>query len=245
MTLTTTLPDGSPYILRELLTKNAKLSKSDAADAGYETWGLQLAPARVSGFNVCPNASKGCLKACLFTSGHGTFRVVRNGRIAKTRALFQNRDAFLAMLDYEITNKKKTAARKGLKLAVRLNVISDLQWEGFAGWLLAKHSDVTFYDYTKIPNRTVPANYYLTFSRSEANESAVMAEYAAGKNVAVVFNVTSSDQIPATWNGLPVFSGDDTDLRFLDKRGIVGLYAKGQGSKDTTGFAVPVKYGRP
>jgi hypothetical protein len=37
-----------------------------------------------------------------------------------------------------------------------------------------------------------------------------------------------------------VFNGDDSDLRFLDPKGvIVGLYAKGKAKKDTTGF---VKY---
>jgi hypothetical protein len=43
--------------------------------------------------------------------------------------------------------------------------------------------------------------------------------------------------MPATYNGLPVFNGDDSDLRFLDPKGvIVGLYAKGRARKDTSGF---------
>jgi hypothetical protein len=37
-----------------------------------------------------------------------------------------------------------------------------------------------------------------------------------------------------------VFNGDESDLRFLDPRGVVvGLYAKGKAKKDTSGF---VKY---
>jgi hypothetical protein len=39
---------------------------------------------------------------------------------------------------------------------------------------------------------------------------------------------------------MPVFNGDESDLRFLDPKGvIVGLYAKGKAKKDTSGF---VKY---
>jgi hypothetical protein len=46
--------------------------------------------------------------------------------------------------------------------------------------------------------------------------------------------------MPETYNGLPVYNGDESDLRFLDPKGvIVGLYAKGKAKKDTTGF---VKY---
>jgi len=53
-------------------------------------------------------------------------------------------------------------------------------------------------------------------------------------NVTVVF-----DKIPATYKGKEVFNADDTDLRFLDPKGVVlGLKAKGRAKKDTTGFVV-------
>ena len=46
--------------------------------------------------------------------------------------------------------------------------------------------------------------------------------------------------MPADYMGLPVFNGDESDLRFLDPKGVVvGLYAKGKAKKDTSGF---VKY---
>jgi len=46
--------------------------------------------------------------------------------------------------------------------------------------------------------------------------------------------------MPETYEGTPVFNGDDSDLRFLDPKGVVvGLYAKGKAKKDTSGF---VKY---
>jgi hypothetical protein len=46
--------------------------------------------------------------------------------------------------------------------------------------------------------------------------------------------------MPETYQGLPVYNGDESDLRFTDPKGVVvGLYAKGKAKKDSTGF---VKY---
>jgi hypothetical protein len=54
-----------------------------------------------------------------------------------------------------------------------------------------------------------------------------------GGNVAVVFR----NQLPKTWKGFEVVNGDETDLRFLDKKGVVvGLIEKGLAKKDSTGF---------
>ena len=40
-----------------------------------------------------------------------------------------------------------------------------------------------------------------------------------------------------TWKGFEVVNGDETDLRFLDKKGVVvGLIEKGRAKKDETGF---------
>jgi hypothetical protein len=44
--------------------------------------------------------------------------------------------------------------------------------------------------------------------------------------------------------GKPVVDGDETDLRFLDPKGvIVGLKAKGKGKKDESGFVVRLNEG--
>jgi hypothetical protein len=53
------------------------------------------------------------------------------------------------------------------------------------------------------------------------------------------YNLTSYDvngSISSTINKM-VINGDESDLRFLDPKGvIVGLKAKGKAKKDTTGF---------
>ena len=59
-------------------------------------------------------------------------------------------------------------------------------------------------------------------------------------NVATVFGIKKTEPMPESYNGRPVFNGDESDLRFLDpKNVVVGLYAKGKAKKDTSGF---VKY---
>jgi len=56
-----------------------------------------------------------------------------------------------------------------------------------------------------------------------------------GGNVAIVFR----GELPKTWNGFDVIDGDESDLRFLDKKGVVvGLVEKGLAKKDKSGFVV-------
>jgi hypothetical protein len=90
--------------------------------------------------------------------------------------------------------------------------------------------DVQFYDYTKNYIRfekELPANYHLTFSRSETNHDKAMEILSKGFNVAIVF-----DKLPETFAGYEVINGDENDLRFKDKKGVVvGLkYKKITGS---------------
>lgn len=239
-----TMPDGTHYQVQTLLTHgnaNHKMAKSSAAGRGYLTYGLSLAPSDTSGYNVCARASVGCRVACLFYAGHGTFPSVQRGRIAKTRLFFQNRPAFLATLHAELHRARRNAERRGQRLAVRLNVVSDLPWERIDPSIFTTFTDVQFYDYTKLEHRIVPSNYHLTFSRSEQNTVQAIREYRMGRNIAVVF---SDPQLPKTWNGIRVLNGDDTDLRFLDRRGVIGLYAKGRGRADQSGFVVQTAHGK-
>ncbi len=46
------------------------------------------------------------------------------------------------------------------------------------------------------------------------------------------------EDIPKTFMGIPVVSGDNSDVRHLDDKVIVGLYAKGKAKLDQTGFVV-------
>jgi len=238
----------------ELLTPdgyNPKLKKGRAR--GYASAVLHLAPASLSGVNVCQFASVGCAAACLNTAGHGgivkrgqTTNDVQLARIARTQLLFNDRFAFNALLVKAIRAHIRRALRKGLIPVIRLNGTSDLPWERLrlndGRTVLETFPDVQFYDYTKSPKRALasaagqlPANYTLTFSRSEANGADVTAVLAAGGNVAAVF----SGGLPDVYGGHRVINGDLDDLRFLDPRGVVvGLSAKGRGKHDRSGFVI-------
>src|SRR5262245_12410355 len=102
-----TLPDvplippqlrGKKYLVAKLLTDgedNPKLAKSDKAGTTYRTYGVTMSPARSSGYQVCSDASPGCIDACLSHQGMAAvFPTIRTARIAKTIAFFEHRKAF-------------------------------------------------------------------------------------------------------------------------------------------------------
>ena len=224
-----------------LLSVGADAKTVKGEQFGWLTGILYLAPANEAGFgNLCPNASKGCLASCLYTAGRGAMSNVKEARIRKTRAFFKDSAAFIKTLSEDIAALVKAGAKEGKKVCVRLNGTSDVVWERLD--VFSKFPDVQFYDYTKSASRAkafaagkMPANYHLTFSRSEENDADTIAVLAAGGNVAAVF----SGGLPKTWNGFNVVDGDESDLRFLDgKNVVVGLKAKGQGKKDSSGFVI-------
>ena len=214
---------------------------------GFLTFILHLAPADVSGYQTCPKATAGCKAACLNTAGRGGMfkpggtNVIQEARKRKTRFFFENRTEFMALLVEDIKRGIKYAEKRGFIPVFRLNGTSDIAWEkirvGEFRNVMEMFPTIQFYDYTKILGRkNLPSNYQLTFSRAESNEMDSRLAASAGMNVAVVF---SAKALPEVYMGRQVFNGDDSDLRFLDPKGvIVGLYAKGRAKKDTTGFVV-------
>ena len=230
-------------IKQTLLTAgNAKIVKGEKL--GYVTKGIHLAPANLSGYEVCQWRSKGCTFACLNTAGRGQMERTQDSRIAKTKLFFEQRFDFLAKLSKEITSTIKSASKKSMQAVFRPNLTSDIVWEEIINedgvTIFEKHGKTQFYDYTKsfgrmakFLNGELPSNYHLTFSRSEHNWSLVSMVLEMGGNVAVVFR----GQLPKTWKGYEVVNGDENDLRFLDKQGVVvGLIEKGLAKEDETGF---------
>ena len=241
--------------MKLLSTGNPKVLKG--MSQGYNTYILHLAPANVSGYETCPKRTAGCTAACLNTAGRGgmfkrgeSTNVIQEARKRKTKMFFENRSEFMTTLVKDIELGIKQSARLGLIPVFRLNGTSDLSFEKYEvvrNGIVYKNifeafSNVQFYDYTKILGRRVSniSNYNLTFSAADGNDADVFSAVRQGYNVAVVFGVKKTEALPETYLGRPVFNGDESDLRFLDPKGvIVGLYAKGKAKKDTSGF---VKY---
>jgi hypothetical protein len=234
---------------------------------GYKTYGLHFSPANKSGFNVCKWSTAGCRAACLDTAGRGCMSNVQASRIKKTISFFTDRVNFMNQIEKEIIAAIKSAGKKNLIPVFRFNLTSDLPWESIkhpsGKTLMEMFPQVTFYDYTKGLDRmktfleantpvlswggslirsraeTFPRNYHLTFSRSEETPDSVVKDVLMSDgNVAVVFR----GQLPRTFLGYQVVDGDDSDLRFLDGKGmVVGLVEKGLAKQDETGFVVEPK----
>lgn len=209
---------------------------------GYRTGIMYLAPANESGvINVCPSASLGCMAMCLNTAGRGQMSMVQEVRRSRTIFLKTNPNDFRTILRNEVAAVIKSARRANMIPAIRINGTSDMP--SLVTPLAEEFADVQFYDYTKLPRpwTRVKSNYDITFSRSETNERDCLDALNNGINVAVVFSTKKNEALPDEYLGYEVINGDETDLRFLDKKGvIVGLTAKGRAKKDTSGFVVRV-----
>ena len=171
----------------------------------------------------------------MFRKGETT-NVIQQARIRKTNLFFNDRDTFMEQLEQDINKAIKFAAKQGLKPVFRLNGTSDLAWEkytckGSDKNIFEMFDNVQFYDYTKVLGRKVAhlPNYHLTFSKADGNDADVAKALAQGMSVVAVY-----DKIP---EGVP--SADETDLRFLDPKGVMsGLKAKGRAKKDYSGFVI-------
>ena len=225
-----------------LSTANPKIQKG--TERGYLSFILHLAPSTLSGHNTCPKATKGCIAACLNTAGRGgmfkrgeTTNVIQKARIRKTNYFYNDRAGFMFDLMQDIKKGIRLSNKLGLEPVFRLNGTSDLSWEKYdmlPGMnVFEVFAGIQFYDYTKVLGRKVKhiENYHLTFSKADGNDSDVAEALFQGMSVVAVY-----DAIPA---GVP--SADETDLRFLDPKGVMlGLKAKGRAKKDYSGFVIRV-----
>jgi hypothetical protein len=228
-----------------LTTSNAKIVKS--LKQGYQSYILHLSPYKVSGKNLCPKASAGCIASCLNYAGHGGMlrdgtNKVQEARKRKSRYFIEDQRMFMLELYVEISRAVKESASLGLAPVIRLNGTSDIAWERIPvleyANIFEAYPSVQFYDYTKIEKRFKVckgiSNYHLTYSRTESNWGACVGLLKSGHSVAVVFDV-----LPSEYAGYKVIDGTVDDLRFLDPRSvIVGLKALGRAKKDVSGFVV-------
>ena len=240
--------------MTKLLSINADAKTIKGNKKGFMTAIQYLSPYDSSGVNLCANAKNAkCHVACLVSSGRMVMAV--DARLRRTKLYLTNQAEYFNQLTTEIKAFIKKASKKGLTPLVRLNGTSDIRFENIGFYsegvyyrnIMERFEDVQFYDYTKIPNReksingvqSFPTNYDLTFSYSGAKGFEKFNDRALkeGKRVAVVFDKV--ENIPLTFHGRKVVSGDDTDVRHLDpKNVIVSLYAKGKAKKDASGFVI-------
>ncbi len=179
--------------------------------------------------SLCPKAGE-CGDICLgHNSGMLSMSPSKRARLWKTALFLGSRSLFGELIDLEVRALERKADRLGMVPAVRFDGSSDT---GYGAILSTRHPNVRFYDYTKVESRLERskklANYHLTYSWSEKSRSV-----PRGFNVAVVFDSTKSDALPARFRGRRVISGDETDARFMDPSTVaVGLYFKAAADRD-------------
>ena len=203
---------------------------------GWLTGIMYLQPSK----ELCPYSTEGCRASCLWSAGRGKMTVVQKARKKRTQDLMRNKQKFFLRLIGEVVALQKKAERENYNACVRLNGTSDLNFDSIVNYF--KGSTTRFYDYTKNFWKVVFNNqkrYYLVYSRHEHTKTwQLWLLKLLRKNSAVVFK----GGLPKTYKGIRVIDGDQSDLRFLDPKGvIVGLHCKGRGFKDTTGFVVEVE----
>ena len=217
--------------MTELLGTNYKLDK---AAPGVRIVGLSLLPHTLGGGpSLCPYSTPECRELCLVHTGRNHMPAPVQAKANRTALYRTDPGEFRRTLFKEVLRAAHSAARARMRLAVRLNVYSDVRWEREFPGLFESMPEVQFYDYTKWPctGRTdLPGNYHLTYSYSGTPVSDRHAQgwLERGVNVAVVFN----GALPGTWRGHRVVAGDDSDYRPADPVPcVVGLLYKGARGK--------------
>lgn len=210
-----------------LTSKHQKAYKYDEL-----TYSLYLAPAKMSGYEVCPKRTEECTRLCLNESGMNTMNMngdkINQSRIKKTKLFFEHREFFVNWLIDEIYSAKLKAEKLGYHFSVRLNNTSDINptsfytvYKGEKRNILEIFPTVQFYDYTKVLNRVELTkkykNYDLTFSYSGENLDECIQALENKVRVAVVFK----KQLPEKFWNRKVVDGDAYDMRYRDKRNVV------------------------
>ena len=227
---------GSPLLTAP--DANSKLAKGKGR--GWSTLSLSLAPADMSGINVCPCSTQECRMSCIGHSAGNARRypAVVESRIMRTKFLFKYPEAAMSIIEHEL-HKWSVKLGKRAKKAVRFNAFSDIAWEVLNPGMIEYAQSLGFrvYDYTKIAARLARPveGYDLTLSYSGENWHECLDVLKSGGRVSMVF----AGWFPTEFRGFTVVDGDAHDLRFLDPKGcIVGLKLKGVKPETAGSFAV-------
>ena len=234
----------------KLLTSgNPKVLKGQKK--GYLTIILHLSPSTLNDTktDLCKFSSPECRLGCLNNTGRGYFdKRVKAARRRKSNQFIEDPILFISKLIQEIIYYENRARKKNLRLAVRLNGTSDINFyqtliNGKNIFQILPH--VQFYDYTKdldiAEKSQKQKNHHITFSHSGRNSKECYT-VASLFNIAVPFQVKKGETLPASYYKLPVLDGDENDLRFLDKKNhVVGLRVKGiKQKKQVNNFIITI-----
>lgn len=167
--------------MRNLLSTSAKTAKGDnglvvtpESPNGFTTAVMYLAPADLSGVNLCGPAvhtaglRPACFESCLNVSGRSLMdskggqdiahSTIINARIGRARQFLTDRPGFVSQLTAEVDRHIGRALRAGVTPVARFNGTSDLDWIAILGpdtfdrWV---DSGLRPYEYTKSARRAL------------------------------------------------------------------------------------------
>ena len=197
--------------------------------------------------NTCPFAGQ-CKSYCLRATGNIQMKHSTRSRYLKTWFFYTEPLAFLRMLITEIVSGAQSARREKARFYLRLNGMSDIEWERFIYMdKLVKGTPglIGFYDYTKHPasNRLkmaqripggvpFPQHYRLIFSWDEKKETPRRASdwLRQGGSLSVVYPYSHRDEIKkiVRRNKFAVI-GDEDDNRYRDRPNTI-VFLKNKGA---------------
>ncbi len=164
------LPTG--HTERDKIMKNRIFSTNSAKAIKAQSYGFlnaihYLAPASLSGFNLCVKSSAGCRALCLgWFSGQASMvaseavkdrNSSRLSRIAKAKRFMRDRAAYMRDVVRSIELEQLRAAKLGMRLCVRLNGSSDIGWEGIKCERMIRNTGAIIVDMVEQEHKTARA----------------------------------------------------------------------------------------
>ena len=139
------------YTINGLLTNGTDNPKTAKNQHAGMTRCVSMLPHTLGGIgNLCPHADD-CALSCLAFTGRGSLPTTHRARLARTMVFQLARDWAIDRITQQLTTAQRAADRKGEKLFVRLNMLTDFPWESTG--IIDAFPLINFYDYTKNPKR--------------------------------------------------------------------------------------------
>ena len=188
---------------------------------------VYLAPANMSGRELCVSRTEECTIGCLgITSGLLVTKTSQQSMIWKTALRFGAPDLYFTLLAIEIKALIAKAKRLGFAPRVRLDGTSDI---GDGEKMCRLFPECGFYEYTKVVRRAMRwhkmniPNLRVALSFQGYNWTECAEYVKAGGVVAMTTDLTKHDAKPDTFKGFPVIDGDKHDDVSADPSGCIRM----------------------
>jgi hypothetical protein len=240
---------GFRPLAADLLTPPDAQHKLDMASV--KSYGMTLAHADLSGFELCPWRTAGCTATCVLNNGNGRYDSVQRAWLWRTDLWTSAPELAAYRMGWEIGK----AVRKYGHILFRPDVNSDAAWHRIMP-AMGRTPGVTVYGYSKNPAIISPTfiadGFRYAYSWNERSNLARVADHLErGGKVAVVTSRRRGAPIDpdamraffSVSDSVTVADADATDEWMIGSGGIIGdLTAKGKARQliGVSGFVVSV-----